>query len=88
MFNGNRMVVIISFTVIFAILTSPMAYKFSGTKTEKYDWVTSTDDGCPYASGIALHSLLFLVITSSILIENPIIGFFMLCLICLSVIVS
>jgi len=88
MFNDNRMVVIISFTIIFAILTSPMAYKFSGAKTNKYDWITSTDDGCPYAAGIALHSLLFLAITSSIVIDNPVIGFIMLCLISLSVIVS
>ena len=60
--NGYNMVVILSVcSIIFAILSSPNVYKFTGSKTRKYDITTSDENGCPYAAGILLHSMLFTI---------------------------
>jgi hypothetical protein len=67
---------IISFTsaVIFALLSSPRLFSISGNKTKKYGWETSSVDGCPYASGILLHSFLFFLIVLVIMIDNLLIA--------------
>lgn len=64
--------VIISFTsaVIFAILSSPKTFSLTGKKTKSYGWESSSENGCPYAGGIALHSLLFFLIVLIIMIDN------------------
>jgi hypothetical protein len=71
--------VLISFTsaVIFAILASPFVFRITGNKTRKRGWITTSETGSPYASGIALHSFLFFLIVLIIMIDNMLLaGFF------------
>jgi hypothetical protein len=70
---------LISFTsaVIFALLSSPAVFLITGRKTRAYGWITSSETGCPYASGLALHTFLFFLVVLIIMIDNLVLaGFF------------
>lgn len=72
--SNNILIYVFTATVLFCVLTTPYMYKLTGKKTSKYNWVTSSPDGIAYASGIALHSVIFFLLLLSLTIDNWIIG--------------
>ncbi len=48
--------------ILFAVLSSPVIFKITNSITKKYGFEIATDDGTPYANGVALHSLVFFYI--------------------------
>lgn len=57
----HQAVVALVATVLFAIVSSPFTYKLTGSLTEQVGLTTSVD-GVPNASGVALHSVVFFVL--------------------------
>lgn len=60
-----------SLTIIFALLNSPVTYKYTNKKINKIiNTDICTEDGLPYASGLVVHSVLFFIFTMLFLIED------------------
>ena len=66
----QKLVTAFSASVVFAVLASPTMFKITGKKTKKYGFETSSVDGYPYASGTAIHTILFMLFTFIILLDN------------------
>lgn len=66
----NMLIITISSTVLFAILSSPYVYKISNEKLSEYGVEIANNDGCPYALGILIHSILFLLLFSVTISKN------------------
>jgi hypothetical protein len=66
----NTISILLSSAVIFALVSSPYAYKLTSNKLKEHDIIIATEDGCPYALGILLHSIIFLLLFSVVNSKN------------------
>ena len=61
---------LLSSAVIFIILSHPCCYKISNKKLQEYDVVIANEEGCPYALGVLLHGILFMLLLSVVISTN------------------
>jgi len=53
--------------LLFLLISSPFMYKITGSITHKLGWTTSTN-GHPNASGLILHTVVFLLLVRVIML--------------------
>jgi hypothetical protein len=66
----DKLILTFATSILFIVLASPNMFKITGGKTHKRGFDTSSEDGRPYASGIAIHSFIFFLFMFLMLLDN------------------
>ena len=64
--NKHNCLLALVVTLLFILISSPCMYKITGKTTSLVNWETSSN-GCPNLMGLLLHTIVFLVLVSVII---------------------
>ena len=48
--------------ILFFVVSSPFMYQLTSKVTNSLSWTTADSNGCPNYAGVALHSVVFLLL--------------------------
>ena len=65
--NLKKVLLSLILSLLFLLIASPFMYKLTGKVTSSFNFTTSTN-GCPNISGLILHSIVFFLLVTIILL--------------------
>ena len=67
--NGQKWIISLWAAIVFFILAAPFTYKFTGMLCNALN-LEIENDGCPNLLGLAIHTVLFLIIVRIMMITH------------------